>query len=256
MGGAYYSKQKMYPRTLIFLLVILCLSPAVSVEAQEIPRPEVLLRAWAAGLRAQAADLSRIELRERSNWVLDGPFGVRRTHMLARVTGGPDTGGWERDPIRVEVNGRRVPLQRWHTLDERRQALTGPRTEVAAREILQLALALDKLRPADRTQPERIHGVPAWRVELVSHIPEEAIQRCTLWFDQAQGHLLRSRAVVRTERNNTPLTINTRYTHVEGFDVPSHRRIEGTTQTQRRRRTYTLLFDYEASYDHYRFIRR
>lgn len=238
------------------LLFVLCCLPAVSVEAQEAPRPEMLVRAWAEGLEARAVGLSRIELRERSGWVLDGPFGVRRTHMVARVTGGPDPGGWERDPVRVEVDGRRVPLRRWRTLDERRKALTGTRAETAAREVLQLALLLNELRPADRTRPARVEDVPAWRVELVPHARSEALQRYTLWFDRAQGHLLRSRAIVRTERKDTPFTITTRYTRVDGFDVPSHRRIEGTTQTQRRRRTYTLLFEYEAFYDQYRFIRR
>jgi hypothetical protein len=98
--------------------------------------------------------------------------------------------------------------------------------------------------------------MPTWRVELVPRTQGEALQRYTLWFDRAQGHLLRTRAIVRTERNDTPFTINTSYTHIDGFDVPSHRRMEGTTQTKRRSRTYTLLFEYEASYDQYRFIRR
>ena len=243
-------------RTTIAFFLIFCGLPVVSVGAQEAPRPEVLVRSWAEALETRATGLSRIELRERSGWVLDGPFGVRRTHMVAHVTGGPDAGGWEREPVRAEVNGRRVPLRRWRTLDERRKALTGPRTETAAREVLQLALLLSKLRPVDRTQPARIDGVAAWRVELVPNARGEALQRYTLWFDRAQGHLLRSRAIVRTERNRTPFTITTSYTRVEGFDVPSHRRIEGTTQTKRRRRTYTLLFEYEASYDQYRFIRR
>ena len=243
-------------RIAISLLLFLGSLPVISVGAQEAPRPEVLVRAWATGLEAWATDLSRIELRERSGWVLDGPFGVRRIHRVARVTGRPDTGEWERDPVRVEIDGRRVPLRRWHTLDERRKTLTGPRTETAAREVLQLAVLLHKLRPADQTRPARIDGVPAWRVELVPDAPGDPLQRYTLWFDRAQGHLLRSRAIVRTERNDTPFSISTSYTRVEGFDVPSHRRIEGTTQTKRRRRTYTLLFEYEAFYDQYRFIRR
>ena len=129
-------------------------------------------------------------------------------------------------------------------------------TETASREIIQLAPLLEKLRPADRTRAEEVDGVAAWRVELVPHAQDEALQRYTLWFDRSQGHLLRSRAVVRAERSDTPFFITTSFMRVDGFDVPSRRRIEGTTQTKRRRRTYTLLFEYEAQYDQYRFFHR
>jgi hypothetical protein len=38
---------------------------------------------------------------------------------------------------------------------------------------------------------------------------------------------------------------------VDGLDVPTYRRIEGSARTQRRLRTFTVLFTYEATFDEY-----
>ncbi len=244
----------MLKRLLIALLpVVLALPP---VQAQDAPRPGTLVRAWAASQAALGTDLERVELRERSEWTLDGPFGVRRTRMVARVAGGPDTDGWQRDPVAVEVDGRRVSPARWRELEERRLALIGPQTEQAARRVIQLHEMLGRMEPAGDTGREALDGVPCWRIDLVPRDRDAALERYTLWFDQAQGHLVRSRAVVRARRSETPLLITTDYVRVEGFDVPRRRRMEGTAQTRRRLRTYTLLFKYEAAYSDFRFFRK
>lgn len=231
----------------------LMLPPA---QAQDAPRPRVLVRTWLVSQAERARDIEHVELTENAEWTVDGPFGLRRIGWTATVSGGPDTDGWERTPLSIHANGRPVPLQRWEAMEQQRRRMMGPQAEVAARAVLNLHALVAEMQPAGDATRETIDGIPCWRVDLVPRRDPEPVERYTLWFDQRRSNLVRSRALVHTRRMPQPFTVTTDYTRIEGFDVPRHRTIEGTTQTQRRLRTYTLLFKYDATYDTYRFIRK
>ena len=222
------------------------------VAAQNVPRPETLVQAWAASQGPRADALGRVELVEHGEWMIDGPFRLRRTAVVSRVAGGRGTDGWQREPVEVTVDGQPVPLARWQELDERRRELLGAPAERAARAVVILHDALGQLEPAGET----VLDGRAWRVELVPRDRREPLERYTLWFDRQQGHLLRSRAIARARRTDRPLVVVTEYARVEGLDVPRRRHIEGSTQMKRRLRTYTILFAYEARYEDYRFFNR
>ncbi len=240
---------------LVYLVLLsgLMLLPA---QAQQAPRPRTLVRAWLASQAERGRDIGRVELRERAQWTVDGPFGVRRIRWIAKVSGGPDTDGWRREPISVNANGRRIPLRRWEELEKQRHAMIGPHAEAVARAVIQLHQIVSNMRPTGEAMAEVIDGVPCWRVEMVPPNRREAVERYTLWFARTEGHLVRSRALVRAPRTERPFLITTDYTRVEGFDVARRRLMEGTAQTKRRLRTYTLLFTFEAVYSDYRFSRR
>ena len=237
----------------IVLLSGLMLLPA---QAQEAPRPRTLVRAWLASQVERGGDIGRVELHERAEWTVDGPFGVRRIRWVADVSGGPDTDGWRREPISVTANGRRIPLRRWGELEKQRRTMMGPHAEAVARAVIQFHKVISTMRPTGETMAEMIEGVPCWRVEMVSPNRREAVERYTLWFARTEGHLVRSRALVRAPRTDRPFLVTTDYTRLEGFDVARRRLMEGTTQMKRRLRTYTLLFTFEATYSDYQFFRR
>lgn len=228
---------------------------ALPLAAQEAPRPGVLLRGWLASQDAMASNLARVALREEAAWTLDGPFGVRRLLTLAEVEGSTGDEAWQRRVLEVEVNGRRVPRERWEQAEQQRRRLMDPRAETAARAVVQIHQLLAKLRPAGDTSRDALDGVRCWRIELVPRNRREAIERVTLWFSRSDGHLARSRVVVERRRGAMPFIVTTDYRRVEGLDVPRRRHIEGTTQMRRRLRTYTILFTYEATYADYRFFR-
>lgn len=225
-------------------------------RAQEAPGPRTLVRAWLAAQAERGRDLGRVELREQAQWTVDWPFGVRRIGWVAEVSGGPDADGWHREPISLNANGRRIRLGRWPALEKQRRSMLGPHAEAASRAVIQLHQVIANMRPTGEATAEMIDGVPCWRVEMVPPTRREAIERYTLWFARTEGHLVRSRALIRAPRTDRPFIITTDYTRVEGFDVARRRLMEGTTQTKRRLRTYTLLFKLEAAYTDYRFFRR
>ncbi len=223
--------------------------------AQNAPRPRALVHAWLASQTERGRHIGRVELRERAEWTVDGPFGVRSIGWEAVVSGGPDTDGWQREPISVTANGRPIPLTRWQDLDKQRRRMMGPHAEGVARAVIQFHKLIANMRPSGEAARETVDGVPCWRVEMVPRTLREAVERYTLWFDRDTRLLIRSRALVRAPRTDRPFIITTNYMRIEGVDVPRRRLMEGTTKTRRRRRTYTVLFKYDASYAHYRFFR-
>ncbi len=238
---------------LLYLVLLsgLMLSPA---QAQQAPRPRALVRAWLASQVERGRDIGHVEVLERAHWTVDGPFGVRRVGWVANVSGGPDTDGWQREPLSVQANGHRIPLRRWEKLEKQRRSMIGPHAEAVARAVIQFYQIISNMRPTGEATAEVIDGVLCWRVEMVPRNRREAVERYTLWFARTEGHLVRSRALVRAPRTDRPFIITTDYTRVEGFDVAHRRLMEGTTQTKRRLRTYTLLFQFEATYSDYRFF--
>lgn len=216
----------------------------------------MLVRTWLASQAERGGHIGRVALREQAEWIIDGPFGVRSIGWEAGVSGGPDTDGWHREPIAVTANGRPIPLTRWPDLDRQRRGMMGQHAEGVARAVIQFHRLIANMRPSGEAVRETIDGVPCWRIEMVPRRPRDAVERYTLWLDREAGHLVRSRALVRAPRTDRPFLITTDYTRVDGFDVPSLRLMEGTTKTRRRRRTYTVLFKYEAAYSDYRLFRK
>jgi hypothetical protein len=141
-------------------------------------------------------------------------------------------------------------------LEKQRRSMLGLHAEAASRVVIQPQQVIADMRPTGEAAAEVVDGVPCWRVEMIPPTRREPIERYTLWFARTEGHLVRSRALLRAPRADRPFIITTDYTRVEGFDVARRRLMEGTTQTRRRLRTYTLLFKFEAAYTDYRFFRR
>ncbi|MFQ5571095.1 MAG: hypothetical protein ACE5G0_15555 [Rhodothermales bacterium] len=239
----------------IVWLSSLMLSATVG-QAQDAPRPRTLVRAWLMAQTERGRDLARAELRERAEWIIDGPTGVRRIGWVAVVSGETGTDQWHREVRSVQADGRRVPRRRWPQLERQRRSTMGPQAEAAARAVIQLHTMVNRMQPVGQAVREMVNDTPCWRVELIPRNDQVPIERYTLWFDRAQGHLVRSRALVRARRQERSLLITTDYARIEGFDVPRHRRLEGTTQMKRRLRTYTILFRYQATYSDYRFFRK
>ncbi len=236
-----------------FLVTALAAQPA---WAQAVPRPNSLVRAWLASQTERGRDVGRVTLTEEAEWTVDGPFGVRRIGWTATTEGGPEVDGWQREPISMTANGRPIPLERWQELEKQRRGMVGPYATGVARAVLQLHTLIATMRPSGETVRATLAGVPCWRVELVPRRPRDAVERYTLWFAQDEGHLVRSRALIRAPRNDQPFLITTDYTRAQGFDVPERRLMEGTTKIKRRRRTYTVLFKYEAFYTDYRLFNK
>ena len=94
-----------------------------------------------------------------------------------------------------------------------------------------------------------------WRLEVVPRLENRPVERITLWFTQQGQRLHRSRILVQPRNGQPPILLTTDYTRLEGLDVPANRRIEGTVQTKRRMRTFTMLFVYTAAYSDYRLSR-
>ena len=241
-----------------FLIAIAFLCGAVlPAGAQTPPTPEALVRGWRASQEAMGSNIRRVALHEETIWGLDGPFGIRTLRREAEVSGVRGAERWDREILRVEVNGRGVPRARWDQADQQRLRMVGPPAEAATRAVTQLHQLLRNVIPAGDVAPERVEGgIAAWRVELVPRGRRETLQRLTLWFSREQGHLVRSRVVFQgRRRGGTPLIVTTLYRRHEGLDVPRRRHLEGSTQMRRRLRTYTLLFSFEATYSDYRFFR-
>ena len=72
----------------------------------------MLVRAWLASQAERGGTIGRVELRERAEWTIDGPFGVRSIGWEAGVSGGPDTDGWQRETLDENIAEVRAKFQR------------------------------------------------------------------------------------------------------------------------------------------------
>lgn len=239
-------------RVILTSLFAVLLLGVIPVQAQDAPAADSsardLLRQWHT---AQAERLDRVErftAKEAAAWTLDGPFGTQAMEMTAHITG--TQGDWDRTVASVRVNGRPVVPERWERMRRRRQHLAGPEAEAMTRSVLQLPRLIRWMRPASRPTEEVLDDQQVWRFDLVPERPRSVIERLTLWL-APDGYLLQSRALLRPRRHPAPFIITTDYTRIQGLDVPAYRHIEGIVQQRRRERTFSMLFDYTATYtDH------
>lgn len=235
----------------LFLLLTLLLA-AAPAAAQEGVRPAPLVRAWAEAQRSAAAPVQAVTLVEEARWTLDGPQIRQRVEAAFDVEVQLRPPRWDRRLRQAVVNGRPAPPPQWERLERRRRDLMGPRTEPLLQSPSVLFRLLEGMEPAGAALPEAVDGRPAWRVELVPRGRPGPVERMTLWLHRDASALLRSRLFVHTERPGAPFVVETAYARFEGLDLPVRRRVEGTVEMQRRLRTFTLLYRYDATYGDYR----
>ncbi|NBC17520.1 MAG: hypothetical protein GVY18_09435 [Bacteroidetes bacterium] len=232
--------------TYIVVLLLLGTGPAV---AQNVPTADssahALLRQWHTAQAERLDRVARFTAEEAAAWTLDGPFGIQEMEVTAHITG--TQGDWDRTVASVRVNGRPVAPERWERMRRRRQHFAGPEAEAMTRSVLQLPRLIRWMRPASRPSEETLDDRPVWRFDLVPERPRSVIERLTLWL-APDGRLLQSRALLRPRRHPAPFIITTDYARVQGLDVPAYRHIEGIVQQRRRERTFSMLFDYTATY--------
>jgi hypothetical protein len=109
------------------------------------------------------------------------------------------------------------------------------------------------MEPVAPPHEDLLDEQPHWRFDLAPERRRARVERLTLWLTP-DGHLRRSRALLsprRPPRRDAPFVVTTDYARVQGLDVPAHRHIEGIVQQRRRERSFSMLFDYTATYsDH------
>lgn len=230
-------------------------SSGIYVRAQEAPAASTLLRSWTDSQRAFGNDFSEVEFIERAAFMLDGHRGRQRFRIDARMRGRPGTDQWERELLTVSMNDRSVPRPRWGQLERRRQAITGgPLNQLIRVSFFSLPW-LERLQSRGPVREEIIDDLVCWRVDLVPYDPSPPVDGVTLWFDRQYNQLVRSSVSLHRPMAASPVTAVTEYEHVNGYDLPRRRHIEGTVQTSRRRRYFTEFFTISAEYDQYRFNR-
>lgn len=229
----------------LLLLLVLLLAASTDALAQRPARDVVAY--WVRQQSDAARPLASVEVDERATWQVDGRRGASRIEQRARVRARPREDVYERDVVDTRVDGR---PHRGHRGGPPMRHLLDPGLErFGARLLLPLGLVRE-LRPAAPPMRVEDDGRPQWRVDLVPERPRHPVERATLWFDADEGRLVQSRLLVHAPGD--PHVVTTRYRRVEGLDLPSERRLEGTLTTRRRARTFTVLFALETRYDDYR----
>ena len=244
-------------RWVLIVVVLVAVSGGMPARAQQPPAdgeaPHSLLRRWHTEQSDLLADVQGFSAREEASWTLDGPFGLRRMAMTARLTGHPDQEDWNRDVESVRADGRPVPPERWRRMHHRRSRPFGPEAEAMTRSVLRLPRLVRQMRLASDPTPVHLDDRRLWRFDLVPHPHRSVVERMTLWLTP-DATLYRSRLLFRLrQHHDAPFIVTTDYARVEGIDVPTQRHIEGIAQRRRRERTFSMLFDYTATYDDYRF---
>ena len=235
------------------LFVCVWFFSGITIQAQQAPPVERLLRQWLTPQAERARSLIRMDMTESASWTLDGPFGVEDVHVEASVAAGPAVNGWQREISSVTARGRQIEPARWEQLERQRTTLAGRGRNIITRGIFQLPRMLRQMQPVGQVVPEVIDGVPCWRIDLVPRSERWPIDRMTLWLAQDDPHLLRSRLLNGKEDGSLPSVITIDYSHVDGFDIPRHLHVVGSTQRKRRMRTFTMLFEYDAFFSDYSF---
>jgi len=235
--------------SLLFLLLVY----ATPVRAQDPPTATTLLRSWTSDQRSFINDYAEIEFIERAVYMLDGYRGRQRFRIETRLRGQPGRNHWEREPLSVTVNGRPVQSRHRREIERRRTTIsTGPLNQLVRTNILVMPW-LGQLAPEQAISVDTIDGISYWRLDLGPRESHPPVLRVTLWFDRNKRHLIRSTVLLRRPSDSTPVTVTTDYNHIDGYDLPSRRHIEGTMHTRRRRRFFTQNFDITTEYDRYRF---
>lgn len=231
-------------------LLLMALIPGAAL-GQSTPEPQALIDQWLRAQHDQIRALAFIELRQEATWTVDGPYGAQSTRWTAHLSAVPGEGLTDYEVESVDVNGRDVPPEHWRQMAQRRFRMLGPALRPHVQGLPRATRLLRSLRPVSSARLDTTTAVPTWRIDAVTRAPHPRLDRVTLWFDQSTDRLHRSRLLMRLHPTGPPAIVTTRYRPVDGLDVPTHRRIEGSARTQRRLRTFTVLFTYEATFGEY-----
>ncbi len=238
-----------------FLVAVGAAVGAAPASAQMDPSASDYYRQW---LRQQVdnwGDVVTVDFTETTVRTLDGPTGSQTVRLSARVTAYPGERDAERTIVAAELNGRRVPDDRLDEFRSRWSRFTrdlGQESGAFAEMRIQM---LQRTRPTGRPTRERLEGMDLFRVDLMSTAPRLRIDRITLWFDAADGRLVRSRTIFRPRAQRTSLIVENGYRRIGDLDVPVRRRIEATVQQKRRLRHFTTIISIESSFSDFRFER-
>ncbi len=227
---------------------------ASTALGQPPPDPEALLDRWLADRQEQIRSLARIELTQDASWTVDGPYGGQLTTWTACLSLTPEEGLTDYVIARMKMNGREVPPEHRRRMAERRLRMLGPALRPHLRGRPRTARLLREVRPISPARLDTTTAEPTWRIEAVPRASRSRADRITLWFDAETERLRRSRLLMRMHPTGPPVIITTRYRTVDRLDVPVHRRIEGAARTQRRLRTFTVLFTYESTFSAYDLV--
>lgn len=248
--------------TFACLLALGLLLAPPHAQAQRPPSPEALLRGWLSAQAEAAGGLAGIEMMEQTTHVLDGPFGAREVQLEAFIQGTPGTRDWDRDVRSLRIDGQEVGPERRRRLE--RQRGYGIDRRHARDLIIAMLLPpelLIRMQPTGRVLEAEEDGALYWRLDLLMPEAERLpLERVTLWFTPRYRRLHHSRAILRSPagppgERGASLLVTTYYDHLEGLDLPRRRHVEGTLQTKRRMRTFTLLMTVDTTYHDYRFVR-
>ncbi|NNE45059.1 MAG: hypothetical protein HKN37_00205 [Rhodothermales bacterium] len=237
-------------RTYTTLLLVLGFALGSStLRAQDDPSRPGYYRQWLRTQVQQWDQVVRVDLRETTNRKLDGPSGSQSVTLSADVTIYPREGDLDRRVVAAELNGRRVPDDRLEELTNRWSNFTrdlGQESTVFA-DLRQRML--QRTRPTGRPTLERRDGKDLYRVDLLSTVPRLRIDRMTLWFDAADGRLVRSRTIFRPRAQRTSLIVENEYRRIAQLDVPVRRSIEATVQQKRRLRHFTTIISVQSLFE-------
>ncbi len=240
-----------------YLVMVCFLGVAAGpVRAQELPGAQSLLNAWAASQKERAHAMLRVSFVEREERLTDGPFGRREMTVESRVSGTPGTDTWEHTILAMKRNGTAVPPEQWTRQEAQWQRSMRAEYRRLTQAVMMPVRLLNQMEPTGEATEEKIDSVSCWRFEAVPRNPKSPIKHLTLWLDRENGYLYRIVVNVRSARRadaNATFMTRVDYTRREGFDLPRHRYFEGTMQSERRGRVFTMLAKLNATFDDYRF---
>lgn len=244
----------MRPRFL-FLVVVWVLGSA-GARAQAVPEARSLLNAWAASQKERAHAILNVSFREQEERITDGPFGNRVMKVESRVSGTPGTDHWERRILAMKRNGHVVPPDQWNRHEAQWQRSMRSEYRRLTQVVMMPVRLLGQMEPVGEATEETVDEVSCWRYEAVPRNPRSPIKHVTVWLARDTGHLYRVVVNVRSTRRadaNATFMARVDYARHEGFDLPRRRYFEGTMQSERRGRVFTLLAKLTATFDDYRF---
>ncbi len=161
----------------------------------------------------------------------------------------------DRRVVAAELNGRRVPDDRLEELTNRWSNFTRDLGQESTAFADLRQRMLQRTRPTGKPTLERHAGKDMYRVDLLSTVPRLRIDRMTLWFDAADGRLVRSRTIFRPRAQRTSLIVENEYRRIGQLDVPVRRSIEATVQQKRRLRHFTTIISLQSSFEDFKIER-
>ena len=238
------SKRNRYITYILALLVLL--GPAVM--AQEAAQ-RTLLETYVARHLEAWRYVNELSYQEQLHWVRSGAQGSNEVAVVRRLTGNPQNNTWKEDIDLIERNGRTIAPQQVAAQWRRVSNMLGN----DVKRLMQIAILPPRLlmrmdqvgEPVEAVE----NGTRYWKVEVVpgENRRVSPIKAMTLWFDQDTGALARSH--IDIERRGSHLSLDTDYSQIEGFDLPTQSVLEGTTQQTRRGQVYTFEITVTSTFD-------